>query len=166
MPIAVVFGSTYTSKLDTIYHKIVKPSRATDQRGIIVGKKPDDLDFDGVFWQEGYIPYDWLFKRSTAVIHHGGAGTTGKGLRAGIPNIILPFTSDQPFWGRQVYKLGAGPKPIQPKRLTAIKLSGLINSAIQDDEMKKQASKIGEEIRSEDGIARAVNIIQGHFEKK
>jgi len=66
------------------------------------------LDSEGIYWAKGYIPYDWLFKRSTAVIHHGGAGTTGKALRAGIPNIILPFTSDQPFWGRRVYKLGAG----------------------------------------------------------
>jgi len=158
-PIAVAFGSTSTSKLDEIYHKVVTAIKMTDQRGIIVGNKPDDLDSEGIFWHEGYIPYDWLFKRSAAAIHHGGAGTTGKALRAGIPNIILPFTSDQPFWGRQVYKLGAGPKPIPPKRLTTAKLTKAIEFAINDHDMNRCAKTISENIINEDGVIEAVIII-------
>ncbi len=163
-PIAIVFGSTSTRKLEVIHHKVYEALKITNQRGIIIGKMPEELDSEGIYWHKGYIPYDWLFKRSTAAIHHGGAGTTGKALRSGIPNIILPFTSDQPFWGHQVYKLGAGPKPIPPKKLTAINLSEAIDSAIQSQEMRKQAAKFGEKIRSEDGITQAVKIIQVYFE--
>ncbi|RLD04982.1 MAG: hypothetical protein DRI65_09705 [Chloroflexota bacterium] len=159
-PIAVVFGSTSTRKLDGIHHKALEALRITNQRGIIVGQKPEGLDSPNVYWQEGYIPYDWLFKHSAAVIHHGGAGTTGKALKAGIPSIILPFTSDQPFWGRQVYKMGAGPKPIPPKRLEAGKLANAINAAFHDQEMRERIEEIGQGIQKEAGITQAVKIIE------
>jgi len=159
-PIAVVFGSTSTRKLAGIHHKVFEALRITNQRGIIVGNKHEELESPNVFWQEGFISYDWLFKHSAAVIHHGGAGTTGKALKAGIPNIILPFTSDQPFWGRRVYKLGAGPKPIPPKRLEAGKLANAINAAIHDLKMRKLAQIIGQGIQKEDGITQGVKIIE------
>jgi len=162
-PIAVAFGSTSTTKLNGILHKIADALKINDQRGIIIGNKPEGLISPKVYWQKGYIPYNWLFKRSAAVIHHGGAGTTGKALRAGIPNIILPFTSDQPFWGRQVYKLGAGPKPASPKRLNTATLSKSISMAITDQRMVAQAKRIGKDLRDEDGVQKAINIIQDIF---
>jgi len=165
-PIAVVFGSTSTRKLKGIYHKVFEALKITNQRGIIIGQKPEELDSPEIYWQEGPIPYEWLFKRSTAVIHHGGAGTTGKALRAGLPSIILPFTSDQPFWGRQIYKLGAGPKPIPPKRISTVKLEVAIDSAINDHEMKKRVMKIGENIHREDGVAQAIRIMDNLVKKE
>jgi UDP:flavonoid glycosyltransferase YjiC (YdhE family) len=107
-----------------------------------------------------HVPYGWLFKRSAAVIHHGGAGTTGKGLTAGVPNIVLPFTSDQPFWGRRVQLLGAGPKPIPAKRLSVSELTKAINLAVNDADMRKQARLVGEALQREDGVARAVDILE------
>jgi sterol 3beta-glucosyltransferase len=44
-----------------------------------------------------WVPFDWLFPRVAAVVHHGGAGTTAAGLRAGRPTIIVPFFLDQFF---------------------------------------------------------------------
>ena len=55
------------------------------------------------------VPHDWLFPQTAAVVHHGGAGTTGARLRAEVSTIIIPFMSDQPFWGDLVYKRGVGP---------------------------------------------------------
>lgn len=94
-----------------------------------------------------------------AVVHHGGAGTTGAGLRAGIPSIITPFFGDQPFWGQRVYELGVGPKPIPRQRLTVENLADAIQCAISDRAMRENASRLGERIRAEDGIARAVTVI-------
>ncbi len=72
-------------------------------------------DLPGEVFVTGAVPHDWLFPRMAAVVHHGGAGTTGAGLRAGVPSIIVPGANDQPFWGRRVEALGAGPAPI-PRR--------------------------------------------------
>jgi sterol 3beta-glucosyltransferase len=72
------------------------------------------------------VPHSWLFPQMAAVIHHGGAGTTAAGLRAGVPGIIIPFSNDQFAWGRRVYELGVGSKPIPRKNLTAEKLADAI----------------------------------------
>ena len=52
------------------------------------------------------VPHDWLFPKIDAALHHGGAGTTGASLRAGIPTLIKPWFGDQFFWGARVQKLG------------------------------------------------------------
>jgi sterol 3beta-glucosyltransferase len=94
-----------------------------------------------------------------AVVHHGGAGTTSIGLWAGVPAVITPFMGDQPFWGRRVYELGVGTKPIPRRRLTADRLTQAIQQAVSDQVMREKAARLGERIRAEDGIARAVEII-------
>jgi sterol 3beta-glucosyltransferase len=94
-----------------------------------------------------------------AVVHHGGAGTTGAGLRAGVPSIISPISNDQPFWGRRVKALGAGPAPIPRKRLTADRLAHAIWVAVTDDSIRQRAAELGETIRAEDGVVNAVRII-------
>ena len=66
---------------------------------------------DTVFQLES-APHAWLFPQMAAVTHHGGAGTTGAGFRAGVPSIITPFFADQPFWADRAFALGVGPEPI------------------------------------------------------
>jgi sterol 3beta-glucosyltransferase len=51
------------------------------------------------------VPHDWLFPRVAGVVHHGGAGTTAAGLRAGVPTVIKPFFGDQFFWGDRVQEV-------------------------------------------------------------
>jgi sterol 3beta-glucosyltransferase len=96
------------------------------------------------------------------VVHHGGAGTTGAGLRAGIPTIIVPYFADQPFWGDRLFRLGVGPQAIPRKKLSVERLAQAINIALNDKGMQSRAAAIGERIRAEDGTSRAVDII-GHY---
>ena len=93
-------------------------------------------------------------------MHHGGAGTTAAGLAAGVPSILAPFMGDQPFWAQRVHQLGVGPKPIPRRRLTVEHLSAAIHIAVTDDTMRAAAARLGERIREEDGVARAVAVIQ------
>jgi UDP:flavonoid glycosyltransferase YjiC (YdhE family) len=95
----------------------------------------------------------------SAVVHHGGAGTTGAGLRAGIPNITIPFTADQPFWASRVKRLGAGPRPIPLGKLSAGRLAGAIDEAIRDKAMRARCREIGKLIDAEDGIEQAVHLV-------
>ncbi|MFL5587557.1 MAG: glycosyltransferase, partial [Ktedonobacteraceae bacterium] len=101
---------------------------------------------------------DWLFPQMAAVVHHGGAGTTAAGLRAGIPSVIIPFFAEQPFWGRRIAELGVGPKPIPRKRLSQERLAAAIHTAASDESMRKRAGALGECIRAENGVARAVEV--------
>jgi UDP:flavonoid glycosyltransferase YjiC (YdhE family) len=110
----------------------------------------------------GAVPHDWLFPRMSAVIHHGGAGTTGAALRSGVPSLVVPFMADQPFWGRRTFDLGVGPPPILRKDLTAERLADAIRITVTDRDMRQRAAVLGAEVRAEDGIGRAVEVFE-HF---
>ncbi|KAJ6574687.1 glycosyltransferase family 1 protein [Mycena capillaripes] len=102
------------------------------------------------------VPHDWLFRRIDAACHHGGAGTTGASLRAGIPTIIRPFFGDQFFWADRVEALGVGSGV---RKLTVDTLTDALISATTDIKQIDRARLIGEEIRGEDGVATAIESI-------
>ncbi len=95
-----------------------------------------------------------------AVIHHGGAGTTGAGIDTGVPNIITPVASDQYAWAERVVKLGIAPPMPSLKKLTAEKLAQAINTAVNDSTLRARAETLGEKIRAENGVAHAVEVIE------
>ena len=97
-----------------------------------------------------------------AIIHHGGAGTTATGLRAGKPTIIIPHNADQPAWGQRVFELGVGSKPIKKTQLTADKLASAINFT-QQARIIANANKLGQELHKENGVNNAVKIINDYI---
>ncbi len=90
-----------------------------------------------------------------AVCHHGGAGTTAAGLRAGKPTIIVPFFGDQFFWGSMVNKSGAGPAPMPGKTVTAKQLAAAF-VFVHDPKVQLAASKISTSFQNEHGCEVAV----------
>jgi len=164
-PVYVGFGSMSNRNPEEVTEIVLKALERCKQRGILLtgwgGLVKTDLPEH--VYPIGSIPFDWLFPQMTAVVHHGGAGTTASGLRAGIPTIIVPFFADQPFWGERVFRLGAGPKPIPRRQLTVERLAKAINTILGDPGMRKRAETIGERIRAEDGLAAAVDAISGYL---
>lgn len=108
-------------------------------------------------------PHRWLFPRMAAIVHHGGAGTTGAALSAGVPSLIIPHFGDQYYWGRRVAELGVGPEPIERKKFSAERLAAAISTALHDSGMLERAASLGAKISAEDGVARAVEIIRKHI---
>ena len=91
------------------------------------------------------VPHSWLFPKMAAVVHHGGAGTTAAGLRAGVPNIVIPHGLDQFAWARRIYELGVAPKPIPKKKLSVETLTEAIKEALTE-EKKSAARALGQNI--------------------
>lgn len=104
---------------------------------------------EGVFML-GNCPHDWLFQRVSAVVHHGGAGTTAAGIAAGRPTVVVPFFGDQPFWGAMVARAGAGPDPTPYKELTSDRLAESIQKALLPATVEK-AKQLAESISNENG---------------
>jgi len=161
-PIYVGFGSMSSRKPEETTKLVLEALAKTRQRGVILsgwgGMHLEALP-PYVYKLES-IPFSWLFPRMAAVIHHGGAGTTAVGLRAGIPSIVIPFFADQPFWGQRVANLGVGPEPISIRKLSVDLLSQAIHTAVYDQDMRQRAVELGAKIQTEDGIANAVAVIE------
>jgi UDP:flavonoid glycosyltransferase YjiC (YdhE family) len=106
------------------------------------------------------VPHSWLFPHMAAVVHHGGAGTTAAGLRAGTPTVTCPFFGDQLFWGERVAALGAGPPPLPVGRLDAGTLAARLSAAVGDPVVRRRAALVGRRIRAEDGVGHACAILE------
>ncbi|UNK70589.1 glycosyltransferase [Microbacterium sp. H1-D42] len=105
------------------------------------------------------VPHELLFPRVSAVVHHGGSGTTAAGLRAGRPTLICPVLGDQPFWGDRVHALGAGPRPLPMRKLRIESLTERLTDLLSDARYAAHAGELGERIRGEDGTGTAVRIL-------
>jgi UDP:flavonoid glycosyltransferase YjiC (YdhE family) len=160
-PIYIGFGSMGNRKPEEVTQIVLQALAQTKQRAIVAsgwgGLSKQQLP-ENVFMVDA-IPHAWLFPRMAAVVHHGGAGTTAAGLRAGVPSILVPFFADQPFWGGRVAALGVGPQPIPRQKLTAARLANAIQIAVSDAAMQQRAAELGTKIQAENGVARAVEII-------
>lgn len=161
-PVYFGFGSMIDKEISTVTNIIVESIKRTNQRGILSSgwSELSKLKLPPNLFLVNDVPHDWLFPKMAAVVHHGGAGTTAAGFKAGVPAIVIPFSFDQPFWGNKVFKLGVGPKPIPRERLTVNKLADAINSVLSSARYKTNAKELGKKIRSEDGISNAVKIIE------
>lgn len=162
-PVYIGFGSLGNKETaEETSEMVIEALKQSGQRGIIAsgwnGIAKSQQVADDVFFIEA-APHSWLFPRMAAVVHHGGAGTTAAGLRAGVPSVIIPFSNDQFAWGRRVFELGVGPIPIPRKKLTADNLTKAIQNALLP-ETKRKAAALGTQIRSENGVAVAAKIIQ------
>jgi sterol 3beta-glucosyltransferase len=166
-PVCVTFGSMIHRASDRIAETVLDAIQIIGQRAIVLtgwdGWKGRDSSDDVLFLES--VPHDWLLPRCNAVIHHGGAGTTAAGLRAGIPNIVIPFAGDQAFWGKRVHAVGAGPRPINVKSLTTTRLTSALVEA-DDPALRGRARLTGRAIRGEDGAGEAVRVIESHYESR
>jgi sterol 3beta-glucosyltransferase len=162
-PVYVGFGSMSSRKPERTADLVLQALARAKQRAIMLsgwgGLRKANLPHTVLMVDS--IPFSWLFPRVAAVVHHGGAGTTSAGLRAGVPSVVIPFFGDQPFWGQRVAELGVGPEPISRQRLTAERLAQAIHGAVTDQTMRQRAADLGMKIRAEDGVACAVAVIQG-----
>jgi sterol 3beta-glucosyltransferase len=172
-PVCVSFGSMIHRDAERIYRVSLDALHRTGNR-VIVLSGWSDLSLSAaikllperstdILAMEA-VPHDWLLPRCKAVVHHGGAGTTAAGLHSGIPNIVVSFAADQPFWGARVHAIGAGPQPIPVKKLTVKKLIAALVDA-DGDAIRNGAQAAGRKIRAEDGVGTAVKFIEEHVAK-
>lgn len=104
------------------------------------------------------VPHGWLFPRMAGVVHHGGAGTTAAALRAGVPQAVVAHIGDQPYWGRRVWELGVAARPVRRHRLSVEWLTEVLRGFARG-EAASRAALVGEAIRAEDGVGRAVALL-------
>jgi len=160
-PVFIGFGSMPVADPARATARIVEALRQSGQRAILqAGWAGLGGDLPAEVLPIDEVPYGWLFPQLAAVIHHGGSGTTGLGLRSGVPSIVTPFAFDQYFWGERVALLGVGPAPIPYRELTPERLAAAIVRATADPAMRGRAADLGRRLAAERGVEQAVAVIE------
>ncbi|CAF1365553.1 unnamed protein product [Adineta ricciae] len=154
-PIFIGFGSITGHDSKRILQVVLEALEKTGYRAILSGLAKDNDKLPDTVFKIDKISHDWLFPHVSAVCHHGGAGTTAAGLRAGKPTIIVPFFGDQFFWGKVIEKQGAGPHAVPGKDITADDLVAAFEF-VHKPETKAAAEKIRDAILKENGCEEAV----------
>lgn len=152
------FGSIVVSDPSALTRTVVESVQKADVRCILSKGWSDrlgdpasvksEIPLPPEIFQIQAAPHDWLFSQIDAAAHHGGAGTTGASLRAGVPTIVKPFFGDQFFFGTRVEDLGVG---ICLKRLNVSLFSRALWEATHSERMIVKARNLGQQIRSVSG---------------
>ncbi|MEM9301019.1 MAG: glycosyltransferase [Pseudomonadota bacterium] len=164
-PVCIGFGSmagrfpeqVTTAALDAVKAAGIRAILLTGWGGLQAGDLPSSIH------ATDQVPHDWLFERCSAVVHHGGAGTTGAGLRAGLPTLICPFGLDQPFWGQRVHALGVGPEPVPQRQLRRRGIAAELADLVGNDGYRERARALAERIAGDPGpadVARRLETLQ------
>jgi sterol 3beta-glucosyltransferase len=118
----------------------------------------DSVDLPKNFFVLGDTPHDWLFPRTSLVIHHGGSGTSHSAARAGVPAVVVPFAGDQFFWAERLRRAGVA-TAVHARRLRAPVLARGIEFA-ESAAARSGAAALGAAMAAERGLADAVATIE------
>jgi UDP:flavonoid glycosyltransferase YjiC (YdhE family) len=113
-----------------------------------------------LFVLEKVIPHKMFLPFCTAIVHHGGSGTTHSSARAGIPQMVAPMIIDQFYWAYRTGVLGLGPGAFKIKTISKQELEAKTFDLMTNSRYKENAKALGEKIRAENGIQRTADYIE------
>jgi sterol 3beta-glucosyltransferase len=164
-PVYFTFGSLMPSTLDHMEETVALWREAVRLAGCraILQIPWSDLS---VFAQEpgqfivARAPYLEVFPQCAVTVHHGGSGTTQSTLKAGRPSVIVAHIADQFFWGAELERMGVAGKTLRRKGLKATALAREIKRVLSDPGMTERAGKLAQNMAWEDGVGRAIELIE------
>ncbi|GGB89693.1 glycosyl transferase [Knoellia flava TL1] len=155
----VGFGSMSTSEARHLGELVAVAARAARVRVVLHSGSAGLASHDDTWVHSvGSVPHGWLLPRTAGVVHHGGAGTTAAALRAGVPQAVVAHIGDQPYWGRRVWELGVGARPVRRHELSVEWLTEVLRGFARGVSAER-AAVVGAAIRAEDGVGRAVEAL-------
>lgn len=149
-PALITFGSTPMPDPAGMLAGIGRACRSLGLRGLVVtgwGLSGAELSATPELRIESYVDYDVVLPRCAMVVHHGSATITAAGVRAGLPTMVCSSFCDQPFWGRQLERLGAGVH-MRFVDLTEEHLRAGM-SRLMTGPVRRRAAQLGERVRAE-----------------
>jgi rhamnosyltransferase subunit B len=155
-PILFSLGTAAVHVAGRFYHDAAETCRVLGRRGMLLvansGLKIENLP-KGVETFT-YIPFSQVMPRVAASVHHGGIGTTGQGMRAGRPTVVVPHAHDQYDNAARVKRMGLS-ETVKKGRLSSRALERALRDVLEDPECSRRAAEVGRRMAGEDGAVRA-----------
>jgi UDP:flavonoid glycosyltransferase YjiC (YdhE family) len=159
-PVFMSLGSMEHMAPERARNLLIEAARETKLRAILQSKRDGAEGRDGDLYFLPWAPHRHLFPLCSAIVHHGGAGTTHAALRAGRPSVVLPFIFEQRLWGARLRQVGAAPPSISFWRATAGKVARGVRSAVESPVMSAKAAELAQAMSAEDGTGRATRLLE------
>jgi sterol 3beta-glucosyltransferase len=159
-PVVITFSSMPLRQPEVFRQKLIGALRQSGDRAVILtgmsGLRFEDCD--DILALES-APHHLLFPKAKGVMHHGGVGTIAEALRSGAPQLIIPFSVDQPFWAGRLSRLDYA---LPPLRETALTQQDLVSAFahMEDRDVILKAQRIKETIQAENGVENAVKYLE------
>jgi rhamnosyltransferase subunit B len=161
-PLIFTLGSSAIWVAKDFYSESIKAACAVGRRALLLigheRNRPAGPLPAGIAAFE-YAPFSEVLPRASAIVHQGGVGTTGQSLRAGRPQLVVPFSHDQFDNGERVARLGAG-RWIARAKYSAQSATRELKRVLEDESYARRATEVGRIVQSEDGARRACDLIE------
>ncbi len=159
-PVVFTLGSGAVVYPGTFYQESIEALRSIGRRAVLLvgGNAPKEHLPEGVVSFD-YAPYSELLPRAACVVHSAGAGTLAQALRAGHPQLVMPFVFDQPDNAARCERLGVG-RFISRSRYSAKRVATELQRLLNDPEYSRRAAAVAQQISAEDGLRAACDAIQ------
>lgn len=157
-PLVFTLGSFAVNSAGDFYPVAVLVARRLNRRAVLLmgGDAPPRIEGDVL--RCGYAPHSHLFASAAAIIHHGGAGTTGQALRAGKPQLVVPHMGDQNDHAHRIARLGAG-LALRVDRFTPARAARHVARLLREPGFAVVAAELARQVSQENGAAAAADAI-------
>ena len=159
-PIAFSFGSAMRTGRP-YFDAAVGACAALGKRGLLLAKKTEQIppNLPSSILQADYAPFSAVFPRAAAVVHHGGIGTTAQALAAGVPQIVMPMSFDQPDNAARLRKLGVA-RVVPAGQFTTASLTVALRAVFADPAVPVACAEAKRKLESSDPLIEACDWIE------
>ncbi|MFO0934921.1 MAG: glycosyltransferase [Gemmataceae bacterium] len=161
-PAPVIFSFGSAMRMGRPYFEAaIDACRRLNIRGILLGKSGDQIPADrpaNVFHAD-YAPFSEVFPQAACVVHHGGIGTSAQGMKAGVPQLIMPMAFDQADNAARMKRLGIA-ETLFPKRFTGPNLARALKSILARESMRQRAREIRTRFAGPDTVTKACQFVE------
>jgi sterol 3beta-glucosyltransferase len=166
-PVFISLGSVLDNDRSpmAIIETLVQGARAAKCRAIVQSRwdiLPDFPDHPVIFKLRD-ASHQHIFPHCAAVVHHGGSGTTHSATLHGCPSIVIVHLGDQMLFALELQRLGVAPAPLHRRNITAKKLAKALVKVLGSPGMKNRAEELGAFMKKENGVKKAVGLIENRF---
>ncbi|MDH4081869.1 MAG: glycosyltransferase [Nitrospira sp.] len=167
-PIYMTFGSMDHYQPESNLRLLIDSIKLSKQRAIIqttVNRASQSIDDPNVFIVNR-VPYHAIFSLCSVVVHHGGVGTIQSSLLAGIPSVVVEHAFDQTFWAQQLRNVGVTENVLHRRSVTPRKLADAIHAIMSCPKYTANAQKLSAMMKKENGVKKAVQLIEETFQMR
>ncbi len=158
-PVTFTLGSAAVMDPGRFFEESAAAARLLGTRALLLmGKNPPPAHLSKDLFAADYAPYSSVFPQSACVVHQGGVGTTAQALRAGVPQLVMPYAFDQPDNASRMVRIGVG-RSVSRQRYRADRVVEQLQ-ALAMPGFRECARDAASRVNSENGVATACDAVE------